>query len=43
MLSVDSCFCYLLMDFFGERAADIDKIDIKLNASALDVHQPQAV
>lgn len=25
----------------GERGADVDKIDIKLNTSVLDVHQPQ--
>lgn len=25
----------------GERGAEIDKIDVKLNAFILDVHQPQ--
>lgn len=25
----------------GERGADIDKMDVKLNVSVLDVHQPQ--
>lgn len=26
---------------FGERGADVDKTDVKLNASILDGHQPQ--